>query len=390
MAQNLSFVVFISLMLVFMSAGSYYLGRRIVWAMPALQNKKSYVYISLGLFVAIQALGPLWYRISPFAAERPFILQWLTYVSMGFVATLFFYFLSAEILSFITKKIPLFFEGTQQSENLERRLFLGVGLFSVATAAAGTKEALDGPLIETVDIPIKNLPEEFNGFTIAQISDLHVGPTINREYAQKVADMTLNLKTDLIVLTGDMIDGFPKELRYHLEPLKSLNAPFGVYYCTGNHEYYWGGLEWCEEFRQMGFEVLNNEHRLLSKGAGQICVGGVTDLRAGQFFSDHQPDAKKTFAGIPKDMIKILLAHQPGAYQQSLEAGVHLQLSGHTHGGQFFPWSIFVAITHKFYRGLYFYKDLWVYTSRGTGYWGPPQRFNVPPEITKIRLTRGV
>jgi predicted MPP superfamily phosphohydrolase len=376
-------------MLIFMSAGCFYIGRRLIWGFPRLRTKKVYVYVSLGLFVAIQALGPLWYRLSPWAAQRPFVLQWLTYVSMGFMASLFFYYLAAELLVFIVKKIPLFFSSTDQIENLERRLFLGISFFSVATAAAGTKTALDGPTIETVEIPLKNLPAEFTGFSIVQISDLHVGPTINRDYAQKVVELTQSLHPDLIVMTGDMIDGFPEELRPHLEPLKSLHAPHGIFYCTGNHEYYWGGQQWCDEFRNMGFTVLLNESRLVTKGSANICVGGVTDLRAEQFIPEHKPDALKTFAGIPKETIKILLAHQPGAYPQSLDAGVHLQLSGHTHGGQFFPWSIFVAITHKFYRGLYFYKDLWVYTNRGTGYWGPPQRFSVPPEITYIRLTRG-
>lgn len=390
MTQKISFIVFITLMLLFVSGGCYYLANRLLSTIPSLKTKSIYVYISFGLFVLLQALGPFWYRINPTSSARPFILQWLTYVSMGFAASVFFFFLGTELILFISRKLSLLSNTIDTKEVFERRVFLGVGLFSLATALAGTKTAIDGPIVERVDIPLKNLPEAFNGFTIAQISDLHVGPTIDRAYAQNVVDLTMKTNPDLIVLTGDLVDGYPDELRHHLEPLKSLQAPFGVFYCTGNHEYYWGGPVWCEEFRKMGFRVLLNEHEYIEKNGQKICLGGVTDLRAEQFYPDHKPDANKTFAGVPQDVIKILMAHQPAAYKQSLEAGVHLQLSGHTHGGQFFPWSIFVAITHKFYRGLYFYQNLWVYTNRGTGYWGPAQRFTIPPEITNIRLSKEV
>jgi predicted MPP superfamily phosphohydrolase len=293
-------------------------------------------------------------------------------------------------MTLILRRLPLFFNSAEQFDGLERRLFLGVGLFSLATAAAGTKTAVEGPVVESVEVPLKGLPEEFNGLKIVQISDLHVGPTIDRDYAQRVVELTMARKPDLIVLTGDMIDGYPEELRHHLEPLRQLQATHGVFYCAGNHEYYWGIDQWLQEFRQMGFVVLVNESRRIQRGTAEICVGGLGDLRAHQFKNEHRSDGAKTFAGVPRDITKILLAHQPGSYPHALDQGVHLQLSGHTHGGQFFPFSIFVALTHKFYRGLYFHQDLWVYTNRGTGYWGPPQRFGIPPEITEIRLNRGV
>lgn len=389
MAQKLSFILFVSVMLLITSSGCYYISQRLFWALPVLKTKKIYVFITLGLFVLIQALGPLWYRIYPSAQGRPFILQWITYVSLGFMASLLFYFLAAESLVFITRKIPLFNISIEQFDLLEQRLFLGVGLFSLATALAGTFTALDGPRIERVQIPIKDLPPEFVDFRIVQISDLHVGPTINRDYAKNVVDQTLSLKPDLVALTGDMIDGFPDELRSQLEPLKELRAPHGVYYSPGNHEYYWGGQQWCEEFSQLGFTVLLNDHRRIDKGTAHIAIGGIPDLKAYQFLSEHRIDIVKTFSNLPRETIKILLAHHPSSYPHAIEAGVHLQLSGHTHGGQFFPWNFFVALTHKFYRGLYFYQNLWVYTSRGTGYWGPPQRFGVPAEITLIELKKG-
>lgn len=389
MAQKLNFMIFIAVMLLITSAGCYYIGRRLIWSIPFLQNKVIYVYLTLGFFVILQALGPFLYRISPESTGRPFILQWLTYVSLGFLASLLFYFLAAELLTWLASKISYFNNGNFPWDFVERRLFLGVGLFSLTTAIIGTYTALAGPELERVDVPIKNLPLEFSDFRIAQISDLHVGPTINRAYAQRVVDLTMAQNPDAIVLTGDLVDGFPEALRPQLEPLNGLQAPHGVFYITGNHEYYWGGEQWCKEFQDMGFTVLVNEQRLIKKGPTQISIGGIPDIKAGQFVPGHKADAVRAFKDVPAETIKILLAHHPAAYTQALEAGVHLQLSGHTHAGQFFPWNLFVALTHKFSRGLYAFNGLWVYTNRGTGYWGPPQRFAVPSEITLIRLVRG-
>lgn len=198
--------------------------------------------------------------------------------------------------------------------------------------------------------------------------------------------LTLAQNPDIIALTGDMVDGYPNVLRPHIEPLRDLKAPHGVFYCTGNHEYYWGAESWINVFREMGFHVLNNEHRMIQKNLSQLCIGGITDLSGSKFLSDHQSDSQKAFSGVPKDVFKILLAHQPASYTHALESGVHLQLSGHTHGGQFFPWSLIVAMAQKFYRGLYFHQGLWIYTNRGTGYWGPPQRFSIPSEVTVLTL----
>jgi len=386
MAQKTSFILFVSIMILILSTGCYYLGRRIIWLSPFLESKKIYVYVTLILFVGLQILGPMLYRISPIHTGQPFILQWLTYVSMGFLASLFFYFLSAELLSFILQKIFSYFNSTADFQVTERRLFLGTGLLSLFSAAVGTRTALAGPVVESVDISLPTLPKEFDGLKICQISDLHVGPTIDRNYAQKVVDLTLAQNPDLIVLTGDIIDGYPEVLRSQLEPLKNLRAPHGVFYCTGNHEYYWGIDIWLKEFQALGFTILNNEHHLLNKGASQICIGGITDLKGHQFSPAHQSDAKKAFEGVSAETVKILLAHQPASYTQALECGVHLQLSGHTHGGQFFPWSLLVAAAQRFYKGLYFHETMWIYTNRGTGYWGPPQRFTVPSEITVLRL----
>lgn len=390
MSRKRSIIIFVSVMIILTSLGCYYLEERIVWAWPFLEKFKNYIFITLGLYVFMQVLGPISYRISPLSKQRPFILQWLTYISMGFFASLFFYFLVAEIMVFVIfKAAHLFMQSPDvfKLETLELHFFQGISVVSVVTALWGMLTALKSPVIENVDVEIKNLPADFKGFKIAQISDLHVGPTISHRYAEKVVNLVNDLNPDIIVLTGDIVDGMADQLREQIQPLKNLKAPLGVYYCTGNHEYYWGGEQWCQEFQKIGFKVLLNQHQILKKGSSQIALGGIPDIRGGQFVQSHHPDIAKTFKGVSKEMIKILMAHQPSAYKLSLEGGVHLQLSGHTHGGQFFPWSILVALTQKFYKGLYLHQNLWIYTNRGTGYWGPPQRFSVPPEITLLQLT---
>jgi predicted MPP superfamily phosphohydrolase len=178
------------------------------------------------------------------------------------------------------------------------------------------------------------------------------------------------------------------DLKEDIAPLSDLKARHGTYYVTGNHEHYWGVNEWIQEFKRMGATVLQNEHQVIRRGDSQIVLGGVNDPSASRFAVGTGPNPSKAFEGSPSGCIRILMAHQPGIYEAANAAGCHLQLSGHTHAGQFFPWSIFVALAHRYYKGLNRHQDLWVYVNRGTGYWGPPIRFGVPSEVTLLKLVR--
>lgn len=210
-----------------------------------------------------------------------------------------------------------------------------------------------------VNIPIRGLPPAWHGFTVAQISDIHVGPTIRRPYLRRIVDKVNALEADLVAITGDLVDGKVSELAAHVAPLADLRSRHGTYFVTGNHEYYSGADAWIAELRRLGLTVLLNEHVVIAP-----------------------PGA----AGAPLDAVRVLLAHQPRSAAAAAEAGFDLQLSGHTHGGQFYPWNLFVRFQQPFTAGLHRLKNLWVYTSRGTGYWGPPKRFGAPSEITFLRL----
>jgi len=241
--------------------------------------------------------------------------------------------------------------------------------------------------VQMVEIPIAGLPASLHGFTIAQISDIHIGPTIKRDYLDPIVDAVNELKADMIAVTGDLVDGSVEQLSHHTEPLARLSARHGVYFVTGNHEYYSGVTAWVNELRRLGLRVLMNEHEVLKHQDATVVVAGVTDCSAHHFNDAHRSDPVAAIASAPADAgLKLLLAHQPRSAFAAARAGYHLQISGHTHGGQFFPWNLFVRFQQPFTAGLHRLEALWVYTSRGTGYWGPPKRVGAPSEITYIRV----
>jgi len=241
--------------------------------------------------------------------------------------------------------------------------------------------------VRSVNVPIVDLPAPLHGFTIAQISDVHIGPTIKREYVAAIVDAVNRLDADMIAVTGDLVDGSVKQLSVHTQPLSRLSARHGAFFVTGNHEYYSGVSGWVAELRRLGLCVLMNEHVVLRHKGGVVVVAGVTDYSAHHYDRAQQSDPAAAIAGAPTDAaVKLLLAHQPRSAFAAEPAGFHLQLSGHTHGGQFWPWTFFVRLQQPFTAGLRRLGSLWVYTSRGTGYWGPPQRLGAPSEITHLRL----
>ena len=241
--------------------------------------------------------------------------------------------------------------------------------------------------VVNVDVPIANLPSALHGFTIAQISDIHVGLTIKRNYVDGIVNAVNGLRPDLIAVTGDVVDGSVRDLAPHTEPLKRLSAKHGTYVVTGNHEYYSGERAWTAEFERLGLRVLMNEHIVLTHEGAQLVIAGVADYGAHHFNPAQRSDPKAALKDAPTHVSpRILLAHQPRSAIAAADAGFDLQLSGHTHGGQFWPWNHFVRFQQPFTAGLHKLQNLWIYISRGTGYWGPPNRFGAPSEISRIRL----
>jgi predicted MPP superfamily phosphohydrolase len=190
-----------------------------------------------------------------------------------------------------------------------------------------------------------------------------------------------------VAVTGDLVDGSVRELASHVAPLSALASRHGTFFVTGNHEYYSGADAWVVELRRLGLQVLVNEHVLLQHDGESLALAGVSDFSAHHFDAKQRSDPHAAMAGVPAaTMLRVLLAHQPRSALAAAQAGFHLQLSGHTHGGQFLPWNLLVRLQQPFTAGLNRLQGLWVYTSRGTGYWGPPKRLGAPSEITHLRL----
>jgi predicted MPP superfamily phosphohydrolase len=266
------------------------------------------------------------------------------------------------------------------------RSAVAVPVLALLATLVGLVNARRRARIKDVEVPIAGLPAALDGFVIAQISDVHVGPTIKRRYLDAIVDAVNGIGADMIAVTGDIVDGSVRDLAPHTEPLSRLKARHGAYFVTGNHEYYSGAPAWTAEMRRLGLTVLTNGHTVLDHDGAALVVAGVPDYSAHHFDPAERSDPAAAVRGAPEHAPRILLAHQPRSAAAAAEAGFHLQLSGHTHGGQFWPWNHFVRLQQPFIGGLDRVGGLWVYTSRGTGYWGPPKRLLVPSEITRIRL----
>lgn len=242
------------------------------------------------------------------------------------------------------------------------------------------------PKVKRLELEVAGLAGALDGFTLAQLSDVHIGETLGREWARRLVERVNALNAHAVVVTGDLVDGSVPRLTDEVAPLSGLKAKHGVYFVTGNHEYYHGGDAWEAEARRLGMTVLHNEHRVLGEPGAQLVLGGVPDVEGARFSRLHVPDAGKTFHGAPSGVPRVLLAHQPRFARHAQGHGVDLMLSGHTHGGQIFPFMFLVRLQQPVIAGL---RELWgvrTYTSAGTGYWGPPFRVATRGEITLVTL----
>ncbi|MDQ0025984.1 putative MPP superfamily phosphohydrolase [Variovorax paradoxus] len=377
-----------------------------------------HAYMAMRLLPALAMLTPAWplalaaLIISAITIPLPFAsrriaanatlgntLKWVGLISMGWFSSMFVLTVARDaglLIAWLASALG----------GLQVRWDTGLPWSALAVVALATGTTLIGFInarrtasVKRVDIPIRGLPTALEGFTIAQLSDIHVGPTIKSAYIQRIVDAVNRLGADAIVITGDLVDGSVAELREHIAPLAGLRAQHGTFVVTGNHEYYAGAHAWIDELRRLGLKVLLNEHVVLQtrnvRGAqndeelfeSQLVLAGVTDYTAGHFDASHQSDPHLAlFDAPPLVHTRVLLAHQPRSAPLAAQAGYQLQLSGHTHGGQFFPWNLFVPMQQPFTSGLHRLHDMWIYVSRGTGYWGPPKRFGAPSEITLLTL----
>jgi len=367
--RGLSFVL---VMVGVVLALHYYLGVRLIRGaqLPELWNTVGWA----ALWTAFATI-PGGLLLSRLLRGRVAIaIQWFGFIWMGAFGVM----LSATALSDL-----IFWAMGGSHGQLQAWVVLGV---TVPALVFGFYVARGTPQLVKISVPVKGLGKGLDGFRIVQLTDIHIGDTLGRAFAQRVVDQVNALNADMVAITGDAIDGSVVALRDEVAPFAQLSSTHGTFYVTGNHEYYHGGSAWEAEAARLGMTVLHNAHRVIEKDGAQLVVGGVTDLEGGRFSDYHRPDAVAAFAKAPAGVPRILLAHQPRFARLAKDEQVSLQLSGHTHGGQMFPFMFFVRLQQPVIAG---FKLLWgvpVYTSRGTGYWGPPFRIGPSSEITEITL----
>jgi len=393
----MNFLIFACTYTLVMTALGIYISRR--WFWKTRPGRYTRIAVTMGIVVM------MWLPIISIILRRydadgfgVAALAWIGYLGAGYLSFLFTILLLrdaglmvltlAKRLHRRAKDAPTKAAGFGES----RRRFLAYGMNGgVSTAALlftgyGLAEARDVPDVKAVEIPFRDLPSQLEGFRIVQITDIHISPTVKRPYVAGIVSKVNQLDADIVALTGDLVDGSVRRLSGDVEPLAATRSRYGNFFVTGNHEYYSGAPAWIRKVQSLGFTVLNNSHRIIAHDSRKILLGGVTDYNAGRFYDSHRSDPQSALRDAPPVDFKILLAHQPKNIFAAAKAGFDLQISGHTHGGQFFPWNFMVPFFQPYVAGLHQHQNTQIYISRGTGYWGPPLRLGSPSEITLLRL----
>jgi uncharacterized protein len=381
---------FLAVFTAIMGGLHYYVWARLVRdpALPA-HWARALTALLLGLAVAI----PLSMFGSRFFSGPPMrALTWVVFIWMGvgfLLAAVLFAVDVARFLAWGAAWIATRLSDTEHPSDPARRLLLtraiagGVGFGVLGLAGLGMRSALGAVQVKELDIQVRNLPRALAGMKVVQISDLHIGPLLRKEWVQHVVARIRSLAPDLIAITGDLVDGSVAQLAAQVQPLAGLSAPRGVYFVTGNHEYYSGVGEWLAHLPSLGITPLVNQRVEVAPG---LDLAGIPDLTAESLGHPHAPDLSRTLAGRDPQRPLILLAHQPRQFLEAAAHDVALTLSGHTHGGQIWPFGLLVGLAQPYVAGLHRRGESQIYVSRGTGFWGPPLRVFAPAEITLLRL----
>jgi predicted MPP superfamily phosphohydrolase len=374
----LPFLVFLAVALSIVAGMHYYIWVRFVrdTHLPhAWARTLTLVIVALAVAMPATVIAA---RLLPSAAVRPAI--WLAFIWMG-VGFLLVAFLgiadAGRLIGHAISRLRAPAEADPARRILlARTLAAGVGGVVAGLSALGLRSALAGVQIKELEVKLRGLPRELAGFRMVQISDVHVGPLLRKDWVAHVVEQIRALSPDLVAITGDLVDGRVHELRDHVAPLATLEARRGVYFVTGNHEYYSGVEEWYAYLPRLGVRPLRNERVEVAPG---LELAGIEDPTGA-------PDLPAALDGRDPSRALVLLAHQPRQFAEAARHGVPLTLSGHTHGGQIWPFSWLVALAQPYLAGLHRRGDSQLYVSRGTGFWGPPMRVFAPAEITLLRL----
>lgn len=372
--------------------GHYYLWRRFIRDTEVPAPLKRVLWTAL---LASAASLPLLFLL-PRILPRVYVAPWAfgAYVWMGIISIITALLLCVDGIRAVqslgrlalrlARREDKAIDDPEKRRTLSRLVAGAVALVALGFGATGVREAMKFFSVKRVKVELAKLPSQLHGFRIVQLTDVHVGPTLGRGFVENMVAEANALEPDIIAITGDLVDGSVEELRQHTAPLADLRAKHGVYFVTGNHEYYSGAEAWVAELQRLGIVVLDNERVEIGSDQAGFSLAGIPDHSS----KSHGavPDLARALDGLPAGREVVLLAHQPRAVRAATEQDVGLVLSGHTHGGQYWPFNWFVYLAQPVVKGLARFGRTQIYVSTGTGYWGPPMRLGTESEITLIEL----
>lgn len=365
------------------AAAHGYLLHRLVYDAGVAEPVRSVIAAAVGLLALATVLLPAAERLLPPSAARRF--AWPAYVWVGVLFLLLCLTLASDALLWLLGAAwpP---NATADPRPPAALRALGVAAIAAAATWVGIRNVLRGPTLRRVAVRLARWPAELDGFRIVQISDIHIGTLLDGRFARELVERVNALAPDLVAVTGDLVDGSVERLRAEVAPFGALRARHGVFFVTGNHDWYSGVEAWVAEVRALGLRVLRNERVTIEHGGGRFELAGVDDHR-GDWRHGSPCDLEGALAGRDETLPVVLLAHDPTTFAAAARRGVDLQLSGHTHGGQIWPFRWLVRLVVPFVEGLHARGASRLYVSCGTGFWGPPLRLFAPAEITEIAIS---
>lgn len=390
MPRWLAFVIFFIVALLILGGVHYYFYRRLVVAPDLPVPYRTVVAVALIVFPFCFPLSFIISRTLDVAFAR--FLLYPIYIWLGVMLMLFALLLCIDLVNGVAWLGARLAGYKSLVVDPGRRLFLarliaGAATGTVFTAAGfAVWRGLGRLVIKRVEVVLPKLPPEMDGFRIVQLTDLHMGAMRSGSWLREIVKLTNGLKPDLIAITGDLADVSAKQLNDAVTTIRDLKAPHGVFFVTGNHEYFYDLHGWLEKLRELGVRVLRNERVPIRRGDDAFDLAGVDDQEGKRLAPGHGTDVPKAMRGLDPDRAVVLMAHQPRTVEDASRYGVGLVLSGHTHGGQIWPWNYLVYLQQPYVRGLHNHKGTQIYISQGTGFWGPPMRLGSTAEITLVTL----
>jgi predicted MPP superfamily phosphohydrolase len=330
------------------------------------------------VFLLINFFGIVLYMVVRRSFDVSNVVYFLLSVPIGIIFLLFCITLIYNILNSVLIRLPI----SQQRRDFFKK---SLDITSLGAAVALNGKAMYNAKhieVQTVDVKLKDLKQSY---LIVQLSDVHIGGLVDATFIKNLVTKVNALKPDLVAITGDLVDVKLEFALPALKELTKLNSTYGTYFCVGNHEYFHGLEAIIKTVKSLGITVLENENLYIGEKGKGFNLAGVYDI-FGYRINQYEPDLVEALKGKDKHSPSILLAHQPRFIDEVF--GVDLMLSGHTHGGQIYPFKYLVKLAQPYISGLHQHdKRLQIYVNKGTGFWGPPMRLGSDSEITLLKLS---